>query len=104
MSQALRSQRGLDDSAVEVFLQVLVEVADFLAVVALALGTTTAWLVITQLFEFDWLPDWPRILGVLGAGADQARRDLARRGNAREVRAVLQGASEDSPITEESTA
>jgi putative ABC transport system permease protein len=27
-----------------------------------------AWLVITQLFEFDWLPDWSRILGVLGAG------------------------------------
>ncbi len=25
-------------------------------------------LVITQLFEFDWLPDWPRILTVLGAG------------------------------------
>ncbi|MEO5705998.1 MAG: FtsX-like permease family protein [Alteraurantiacibacter sp.] len=39
-----------------------------LAGVALALGTGLGWLVITQLFEFDWLPDWPRILMVLGAG------------------------------------
>lgn len=39
-----------------------------LAGVALALGSGLAWLVITQLFEFDWLPDWPRILAVLGAG------------------------------------
>jgi putative ABC transport system permease protein len=42
--------------------------AGLLATVALALGTTLAWLVIVQLFEFEWLPDWPRILGVLGAG------------------------------------
>ncbi|HSG54295.1 MAG TPA: FtsX-like permease family protein [Paracoccaceae bacterium] len=39
-----------------------------LAGVALGLGTGLAWLIITQLFEFDWLPDWPRILMVLGAG------------------------------------
>lgn len=39
-----------------------------LAGVALALGTGLGWLVITQLFEFDWLPDWSRILMVLGAG------------------------------------
>lgn len=39
-----------------------------LAGVALALGSGLAWLVITQLFEFDWLPDWPRILMVLGGG------------------------------------
>ena len=39
-----------------------------LAGVALALGTGLAWLVIVQLFEFDWLPDWPRILAVLGGG------------------------------------
>lgn len=39
-----------------------------LAAVALGLGTLTGWLVITRLFEFDWLPDWPRVLGVLGAG------------------------------------
>ena len=39
-----------------------------LAVVSLALGSLTAWLVVTQLFEFDWLPDWPTVLAVLGAG------------------------------------
>jgi putative ABC transport system permease protein len=37
--------------------------------VALVLGSTIAWAVITQLFEFDWLPDWPTILAVLAAGA-----------------------------------
>ncbi|MFY8194591.1 MAG: FtsX-like permease family protein, partial [Novosphingobium sp.] len=39
-----------------------------LAGVALILGAGVAWGVIVLLFEFDWLPDWPRILGVLGAG------------------------------------
>lgn len=39
-----------------------------LAGVALAMGTGLAWLVITQLFEFDWLPDWGEILAVLGLG------------------------------------
>ena len=39
-----------------------------LAGVALLLGTGVAWGVIVLLFEFDWLPDWPRILGVLGGG------------------------------------
>jgi putative ABC transport system permease protein len=39
-----------------------------LALVALVLGTALGWLVIVQLFEFDWLPDWPRVLGVLAAG------------------------------------
>lgn len=42
--------------------------AAILAGVALALGTGLAWLVIVQMFEFDWLPDWPRILMVLGGG------------------------------------
>jgi putative ABC transport system permease protein len=42
--------------------------AAVLAGVALLLGTGLAWGIITQLFEFDWLPDWPRILAVLGAG------------------------------------
>lgn len=37
--------------------------------VALALGTGTAWLVVVQLFGFDWLPGWGTILGVVGAGA-----------------------------------
>ncbi len=42
--------------------------AALLAGVALALGAGLAWLVVVQLFEFDWLPDWTDILGVLGAG------------------------------------
>ncbi|MXO64926.1 ABC transporter permease [Altericroceibacterium endophyticum] len=40
-----------------------------LSAVALLVGTALAWAVITQLFDFDWLPDWPRILMVLGGGA-----------------------------------
>ena len=39
-----------------------------MAGVALALGSATAWLVIVQLFEFEWLPDWTIVLSVLGAG------------------------------------
>lgn len=42
--------------------------AALLAGVALLLGGVSAWLIVTQLFEFDWLPDWPRVLAVLGAG------------------------------------
>jgi putative ABC transport system permease protein len=42
--------------------------ATVLAVVALALGSAIGWLVIVQLFEFDWLPDWPQVLAVLGSG------------------------------------
>ena len=42
--------------------------AAILALVALGLGSGLAWLVVTQLFEFDWLPDWGTVLGVLGAG------------------------------------
>jgi putative ABC transport system permease protein len=42
--------------------------AAVLAVVALILGMGIAWGVVTQLFEFDWLPDWPTVLSVLGAG------------------------------------
>lgn len=40
----------------------------FLCALALALGSGVAWAIVVWLFEFDWLPDWPRILGVLGAG------------------------------------
>ncbi len=42
--------------------------AAVLAVVALGLGGSLAWLVVVQLFEFEWMPDWPRVLAVLGAG------------------------------------
>lgn len=43
-------------------------IAAALALVALALGSTLAWVIITQLFEFDWLPDWGVVLAVLGMG------------------------------------
>ena len=39
-----------------------------LALVALALGGGTAWLVVVKLFEFDWAPDWGRVFAVLGGG------------------------------------
>jgi putative ABC transport system permease protein len=39
-----------------------------LGALALALGSLGGWLVIVELFEFEWLPDWPRVLGVLGLG------------------------------------
>ncbi|MEO6552312.1 MAG: FtsX-like permease family protein [Croceibacterium sp.] len=42
--------------------------AAILGAVALAVGGALAWLIVTQWFEFDWLPDWPRIFAVLGAG------------------------------------
>ncbi len=43
-------------------------IASALALVALALGSSLAWVIITQLFEFDWLPDWGIVLSVLGLG------------------------------------
>ncbi|MEW4447346.1 FtsX-like permease family protein [Qipengyuania sp. JC766] len=49
------------------FLEYLL-LAAILAIVALAIGSALAWLVVTQLFEFDWLPDWGTVLAVLGAG------------------------------------
>lgn len=42
--------------------------ATVLAVVALVLGGVAAWLVITKLFEFDWLPDWPTVALTLSGG------------------------------------
>lgn len=39
-----------------------------LALVALVLGSAIAWLVMVEMFEFAWLPDWPRVIAVLGAG------------------------------------
>ena len=39
-----------------------------LSAVSLVLGSAIAWTIVTQLFEFDWLPDWPTVLAVLGAG------------------------------------
>lgn len=42
--------------------------AALLALVALALGSFTGWLIVVQMFKFDWLPDWPYVLAVLGGG------------------------------------
>jgi putative ABC transport system permease protein len=42
--------------------------AAVLAVVSLGLGSAIAWAVIVKLFGFAWLPDWPRVIAVLGAG------------------------------------
>ncbi|MDE2621239.1 MAG: ABC transporter permease, partial [Sphingomonadales bacterium] len=42
--------------------------AALLALVALALGGGIAWGLVVKLFGFDWLPDWPRVLGVLALG------------------------------------
>jgi len=42
--------------------------AAVLAGVAMALGSPIGWLVIVQLFDFDWLPDWREVFAVLGAG------------------------------------
>jgi putative ABC transport system permease protein len=52
----------------------LMQVAEYgalaavLALVALVLGMGLGWAIVTQLFEFDWLPDWPTVLAVLGCG------------------------------------
>lgn len=43
--------------------------AFILAFVALALGVSGAWFVITGIFQFNWLPDWGLVLATLGAGA-----------------------------------
>ncbi len=42
--------------------------AALLALVALGLGSGLGWLVVVKLFSFEFLPDWPRVLLVLGAG------------------------------------
>lgn len=43
-------------------------IAALLGVVALALGGVLAWIIITAVFSFDWLPDWGVVIGVLGIG------------------------------------
>jgi putative ABC transport system permease protein len=43
--------------------------AALLALVALALGLTAAWYVITQIFSFNWAPDWPVVMLTLAGGA-----------------------------------
>ncbi|MGX7951670.1 ABC transporter permease [Tsuneonella sp. HG249] len=63
--------RVLGASRRQVLLLALAEygaLAAVLAGVALAIGLAAAWFVVTQMFEFDWLPAWDAVLGVLGAG------------------------------------
>jgi putative ABC transport system permease protein len=63
--------RVLGASRRQVLAMQLVEygvLAMLLAGVALLLGSALGWLVITELFEFDWLPNWTEVLAVLGLG------------------------------------
>jgi len=52
----------------------LVQLAEYgllallLSGVALALGGAGAWLICVELFEFDWLPNWPTVLLTLSVG------------------------------------
>ncbi|MHA6722378.1 ABC transporter permease [Sphingomonas sp. RS2018] len=43
--------------------------AGIVGAVALALGVGGGWFVVTQVFDFDWLPDWTVVLATLGGGA-----------------------------------
>ena len=63
--------RVLGASRKQVWLVLLAEfllLALILSFVALLLGGGIAWAIVTQMFEFEWLPNWPVVLGVLGAG------------------------------------
>lgn len=76
---AARAQRAYDTvilrvlgaSRAQVLALLLAEyalLAAVLALVALALGGGAAWLVVVELFEFDWLPDWGTVGLTLGGG------------------------------------
>ena len=63
--------RVLGASRRQILLMQLAEyglIALALAGVALALGSALGWVIITQLFDFDWLPNWGEVLAVLGLG------------------------------------
>jgi putative ABC transport system permease protein len=63
--------RVLGASRRQVLLLALAEygaLAAVLAVIAVGLGLAAAWGVVTQLFDFEWLPGWGAVFGVLGAG------------------------------------
>ena len=63
--------RVLGASRKQVLLMQLLEyglLALLLAGVALGLGSFLAWVIVTQLFEFDWLPNWSEVFAVLGFG------------------------------------
>jgi putative ABC transport system permease protein len=76
---AARAQRSYDTvvlrvlgaSRAQVLALLLAEyalLAGVLAMVALGLGVFAARLVVVELFEFDWLPDWGTVALTLGAG------------------------------------
>lgn len=39
-----------------------------LSLVALAIGSAAGWVAVTQVFDLDWTPDWPRVIGTVAAG------------------------------------
>ncbi len=39
-----------------------------LSAVALAIGSAAGWFAVTQLFDFEWTPDWPVVIGTVAAG------------------------------------
>lgn len=39
-----------------------------LSVLAMAIGSSAGWYVTTQVFELDWTPDWPVVIGTVAAG------------------------------------
>ena len=43
--------------------------AAIVAILALVLGSSAGWFVVTQIFRLDWTPDWPRVLLTVGIGA-----------------------------------
>jgi putative ABC transport system permease protein len=42
--------------------------AAILSLVALGIGAGAGWYVVTKIFEFEWAPDWPVVLGTVAAG------------------------------------
>ncbi len=39
-----------------------------LSLLALAIGAASGWVVVTQVFDLDWTPDWPIVIGTVAAG------------------------------------
>ncbi len=39
-----------------------------LSFLALAIGAASGWVVVTQVFDLDWTPDWPIVIGTVAAG------------------------------------
>lgn len=39
-----------------------------LSLLALSIGAAAGWVVVTQVFDLDWSPDWPIVIGTVAAG------------------------------------